>query len=575
MLSTLLSTTLRYRNLVAAADATSAVLQATSGSASLLSAIDSGGTKQGLAIALSSAAVGKGIALGLQNEQEVKGQLAGIQASQERRAQEWQLQADLSAQDVAISTVQVTLAQDRIAIADQERVIANAQHLHASQMLSFLTSGKFTNAAFYEWLAGVLADIYAFFLRTATAAGTQAELQLAFERQEQPAGFLKNDYWRKASSSSGGNDSGKDRRGITGSARLAQDLYALDQRAFDTDRRVLNLAQAFSLSRLMPIEFEQFRKTGALIFATPMSWFDEGFPGHYMRLIKRVRLTVAALIPPSQGIRATLVNNGLTRVVTGDSGYPTVVIRQDPEMVALTSPTLSTGVFELDMQSEMLLPFEGLGVDGTWFLELPQAANPIDFDSLVDVVLTIEYTARYSAELRERVVKAMPTTTSGVRTFSVRRDLPDTWYELANSSASTAAIVVDLVRSNFPLGVTDVRVTEVSIASVMTNGGEGEFRSDLLISLVDGNKRKGAKLDSLGGIVSTRRSTGAKWHMDDRDNPVIDELPIIESGEQKWSFSLADSEVVGVASFLQMLQDGKVADILVNFTYEGQRFPWL
>ena len=403
----------------------------------------------------------------------------------------------------------------------------------------------------------------------------QAELQLAFERQEQPAGFLKSDYWRLANRSSTGSDSGNDRRGITGSARLAQDLYSLDQRAFDTDRRVFNLTQAFSLSRLMPIEFQQFRKTGSLSFATPMSWFDEGFPGHYMRLIKRVRLSVAALIPPSQGIRASLVNNGLTRVVTSDLGFPTVVIRQDPEMVALTSPSSSTGVFELDMQSEMLMPFEGSGVDSTWFLELPRAANPIDFDSLVDVILTIEYTARYSAELRERVVKAMPTTASGVRTVSVRRDLPDTWYEMANGAAPTAIIAVTLGRTAFPLGITEVRVTEVSVSSVMTNGVDGEFRSDLSIVLADGTARKGAMLDSLGGIVSTRRSTGAAWHVDDRDNPVIEELPTIESGEEKWVFSLTNSTMPGSRPILKALQEGIVDDILVNFTFEGQRIAWV
>ena len=567
--------TLTYRNVVAVAEAAAATIQATSNATGLFEEFESGGAKAMLAGTLATIAAAKGLAQGLQNEQETKAQVAGIEASQERRAQEWQLQADLSAQDVAISAVQVTLAQDRIAIADQELVIANAQQLHAKQMLSFLTNGKFTNADFYEWLAGVLADIYAFFLRIAAATGTQAELQLAFERQEQPAGLLKSDYWRFVNSSSAGNDSGKDRRGITGSARLAQDLYSLDQRAFDTDRRAFNLAQSFSLSRLMPIEFEEFRRTGSLSFATPMSWFDEGFPGHYMRLIKRVRLSVAALIPPSQGIRASLVNNGLTRVVTSDAGFPTVVIRQDPEMVALTSPSSSTGVFELDMQSEMLLPFEGSGVNGTWFLELPRAANPIDFDSLVDVVLTIEYTARYSADLRERVVKAMPTTASGVRTFSVRRDLPDAWYELANGSAPIASFAVTVARTGFPLGVTDIRVTEVSCICVMKNGGDGEFRSDLLISLANGNSRKGAPLDSLGGVVSTRRSTGAAWHVDDRGNPVIDELPTLESGEEKWMFSFSDSAIPGSPSILKALRGGSVDDIIVNFTYEGQRPAWV
>ena len=48
------------------------------------------------------------------------------------------------------------------------------------------------------------------------------------------------------------------------------------------------------------------RESGVLVFRTPMQIFDRDFPGHYLRLIKRVRVSVIALIPPSEGVRATL-----------------------------------------------------------------------------------------------------------------------------------------------------------------------------------------------------------------------------------------------------------------------------
>ena len=47
----------------------------------------------------------------------------------------------------------------------------------------------------------------------------------------------------------------------------------------------------------------------------------------------------------------------------------------------------------MDVQSDLLLPFESSGVDSTWELQLPPAANPFDFSSIVDVLFTIEYTA--------------------------------------------------------------------------------------------------------------------------------------------------------------------------------------
>jgi hypothetical protein len=42
---------------------------------------------------------------------------------------------------------------------------------------------------------------------------------------------------------------------LTDSARLLQDIYQLDQYAFESDKRKLNLSQTFSLARLAPQEF--------------------------------------------------------------------------------------------------------------------------------------------------------------------------------------------------------------------------------------------------------------------------------------------------------------------------------
>jgi len=53
-----------------------------------------------------------------------------------------------------------------------------------------------------------------------------------------------------------------DRRGLTGSARLLQDLYRLDQYAFDTNRRKLHLSKTISLALTAPTEFQRFREAG-------------------------------------------------------------------------------------------------------------------------------------------------------------------------------------------------------------------------------------------------------------------------------------------------------------------------
>ena len=62
-----------------------------------------------------------------------------------------------------------------------------------------------------------------------------------------------------------------------------------------------------------------------------MALFDRDFPGHYQRLIRQVRLSVVALVPPGRGIRATLASYGISRVITAGSGmFGEVMLRRDP-----------------------------------------------------------------------------------------------------------------------------------------------------------------------------------------------------------------------------------------------------
>src|SRR5260370_14235042 len=114
-------------------------------------------------------------------------------------------------------------------------------------------------------------------------------------------------------------------------------------------------------------------------FQTHWELFDRAFPGHYLRQIKRVRSSVIALIPPVQGIRATLAASGSSTVVVGGDTFAEVPITRDPELVALTSPSNATGLFELDMHSEMLQPFEDRGAATTWLYPLPYPATPFSF----------------------------------------------------------------------------------------------------------------------------------------------------------------------------------------------------
>lgn len=301
---------------------------------------------------------------------------------------------------------------------------------------------KFTSAELYAWMSGVLGGAYSYFLQQATAMAQLAQHQLGFERQEVPPAFIKADYWEAGdttTTAASNQQSQPDRQGLTGSVRLLQDITRLDQFAFETNRRKLQLSETFSLSKLFPLEFQQFRETGRLPFSTPMSLFDRGFPGHFLRLIKRVRMSIIAVVPPTQGVRATLIASGISRVVGGGDAFPSILVRRDPEMIAFTSTSNATGVLDLEPEAGMLLPFESMGVDTSWELQLPKAANPFDFRSIADVLFTVEYTSLQDFSYRQQVIQELDDTVSSERAISLRDQFADQWYALHNSERAAAS----------------------------------------------------------------------------------------------------------------------------------------
>lgn len=486
--------------------------------------------------------------------------ISSTQASYERRKEEWSLQQGVAKWDGEIGQQQYNQSLVRADIAAQEKTVAQTQADHAEAALMFLAS-KFTNAELYEWMSGILGRVYAFFLQQAAATARLAEYQLAFERQEQPLAVIRPDYWQATGKGSG---VARDRKGLTGSARLLEDIYRLDQYAFETDRRKLQLSKTISLRSLTPLEFQQFMQSGTLVFATPMALFDRDFPGHYLRLVRRVRLSVVALIPPTQGIHATLGTSGLSRVVIPDGGFRAVVIRRDPELVALTSPLNGSGVFELDTQPELLLPFEGMGVDSAWFLELPKPANPFDFRTIADVLMTVEYTALHSYGYRQQVIQAMDRRLGADHPVSVRGQFPDQWYEFNNAPSSSPSRLFrfNLSRDNFPPNVEDVTIGQVALYLLGTDG-KAVAATDVELHLTyrpkEGETRSVGGLGQVvDGVVSTRRSNAGDWLS------LVGAPPVGE-----WTCTLQGSSELDA-----QIANGELEDIVLIISYLGTTPAW-
>jgi hypothetical protein len=329
----------------------------------------------------------------------------------------------------------------------------------------------------------------------------------------------------------------------------------------------------FSLSQLFPLEFQSFLETGQLRFATPLELFDRGFPGHYLRLIKRVRISIIALVPPTQGVRATLGASGISKVVIGPEPFQTIHVRRDPELIAFAAPDHATGVLELEPEGEMLLPFEGSGVDTYWELELPKAANPFDFRTIADVILTIEYTAFHNETYRKQVIEQFDPAISGERALSVRSGFPAEWYNLHNpdqvGEEEQMVVSFETSRGYFPPHTDRLRIKELLLYVVRADGPVFEVGPD--IGLLFSEKRPdqdfaspvgGKSGQSIDGIISTRRANGGEWRA-----ITAGERPLSPIGS--WKLALPNTQ-----EMRDRFKEKQIDDILLVITYEGRTPPW-
>ena len=541
------------QDVISGADAAIGIAQAVA-STDVLKIFSSGGAS---AVAGGAEIVGHGVKAAAQiwaNNLQAQAQADQLQASIEDRKQQWQIELASANQDALIAAAQVTTANDQQTIALAEQNAAAAQNQQAQATLALLTT-QFTNPDLYKWMSGTLGGVYRYFLQQATATARLAQAQLAFERAEQPQTFVRIDYWQPPAQLAA-SAALSDTRGMTGAEQLAEDLSQLDQYAFSTDTRRLNLSQTFSLSQLLPVEFIDFLSTGQISFATPMAWFDQDFPGHYQRLIRQVSVSLVALIPPTRGVRATLSSSGISQVITANNGtFSQVILRRDPSVIAFTSPMSATGVFQVDLQPEVILPFEGSGVATSWDFSLPPAANPFDFSSISDILITIDYTALTDPGYQAQVIRGLNATLtrSADCVFSLAQDFPDQWYALnnPNPAATTRETTFTLSGMNFPPGINPSSLATTQIAIRLSASSP---LTPVPVTLSHGAATGTATTDS-GGIASTRRSAGG-W------NPLTGTSP---TGDWTLSFdATADS----------LFQQGLLSDVLLIISWTGQAPAW-
>src|SRR5215510_385406 len=168
---------------------------------------------------------------------------------------------------------------------------------------------------------------------------------------------------------------------------------------YDQNKREYEIVKHISLSSIDPVSLAKLKQTGDCFVNLPEALFDIDYPGHYMRRIKSVGITVPCVAGPYSGVNCTLTlqNSSIRHLNTLSNGK---YGRQadDPrfadsagtvQSIVTSGAQNDNGLFETNMRDERYLPFEGQGAISSWRIELPKTFQAFDYNSISDVVLQV------------------------------------------------------------------------------------------------------------------------------------------------------------------------------------------
>lgn len=321
--------------------------------------------------------------------------LAGIQATTAghiRRRDEWAFQSNQTLKELDQIDKQILANKIRIDITKRELDNQTVQIEQAAAIDEYLRS-KYTNAELYDWMVSQLSALHSGAYRMALEMARKAQKSAARELGLSALDLIRNDHWDSL------------RSGLLAGERLYQDIKRLEITYLEQSRREYELTKHVSLRRLDPEALVDLISTGACNVDIPEWLFDMDTPGHYMRRIKTVSVSIPCVIGPyaSVNCKLTLLKSETRHAPSSSDGYAKRTAVDDPrftvrygaaESIVTSTGRDDSGLFETALRDERYLPFESAGVISSWRIELPGTPRQFDIDTISDVILHLRYTAR-------------------------------------------------------------------------------------------------------------------------------------------------------------------------------------
>ncbi|WP_394826075.1 neuraminidase-like domain-containing protein [Pendulispora albinea] len=376
--------------------------------------------------------------------------ISGTLGSYHRRKDDWEHQKNLAQKEIEQFDKQIAGAQIRIAMAEQELSVHDVQVQNSIDTRDFMRD-KYTNQELYDWMIGQISAVYFQSYKLAYEMCKRAERAWAFELADTTSSFITFGYWDSL------------RKGLLAGEKLGLDLKRMQAAYLDKDKREYELQRDIALTMLDPYALQMLRETGSCLVNIPEALFDVDSPGHYLRRIKHVALTIAGTSGPYVPVRCTLTLLS-SQVRTRPSLESGALVTSNLAVQSVVTSTAREdgGLFENNLHDERYLPFEGAGAVSHFRLELPNTVPLFDYRTISEVVLHMKYTAReggmafrtqVNAGLKEALNKTPADSSSRhgpLIGFSVKSAFSDPWTRFVSGSGSTPALTLALDPDHLP-----------------------------------------------------------------------------------------------------------------------------
>ena len=394
-----------------------------------------------------------------------------------RRKDEWDFQGRLAVIEIDQLQFQINAAEIRQAIAEKELYNQDLQIDNAKTIDEYMRN-KYTNDQLYNWMISQIATVYFQAYRLAYDMAKKAEKCYQKELGLEDSTFIQFGYW----------DSMK--KGLLSGDKLAIDLRKLEAAYVDKNKRELEITKHISLAQIAPLDLITLKETGKCDLSLPEWLFDMDYPGHYMRRIKSVSISIPYVAGPYTGVNCTLTllkskirtNANATQPYNDNERFR--VQYGSVNSIATSNAQNDSGMFELNFNDERYLPFEGEGIISDWQISMPRETNYFEFATISDVIVHINYTARNGgsqlAKLSyDELQKVFPG--SCARLLSLKHEFPTEWYRFFNpSGGGEQELVITLKPEHYPffmrgkLGMAKLKKLDVFIESSQDNNFESK-----------------------------------------------------------------------------------------------------